>query len=446
LGKIIFPEEDMTDRKKMKPALWAVLIGIFLLALVLRGMAFLRFKDNMSLSGDARNYCLMSHQLADTGIYGYWYDGNPYGGSPGVSNARVMPGYPLFLTLVYKVVGDPWRQITAVRLIQAFLGSLCALLAFAAVRRIFGKDLPAVLTALLVAVYPTYVLSCTLLLTEGLGLFTMLLYFYAAALAFDTGNKHLHLLAGMAFGLHILVRPTLLPLFIVPFIYLLISGRKKSGPIGFRNPGRAIGMYTTGEIGKLFFLQLAGLVVVMAPWWIRNLVTLGSLIITAKGDGNALLAGTYPYWQDYFQDIPESIKGVNDAQREWAIRRIINGLKTEPWLYIKWFTWGKTQHTFGTPYLVNLVPEIKKVHEWLHNQILWFGIGGMLLHSVRQLKGFYLYLYGLIILGLQLLFIPDPRYAYQLMFFLMVGAAFLVDQILELARALLGLNKSGWTR
>ena len=446
MGKIIFPEEDMTVRKRMKPALWAVLIGIFLLALVLRGLAFMHFKDNMWLAGDARNYWLMSHQLADTGIYGYWYDGNPYGGSPGVSNARVMPGYPLFLTLVYKVVGDPWRQITAVRLIQAFLGSLCALLAFAAVRRIFGKDLPAVLTALFVAVYPTYVLSCTLLLTEGLGLFTMLLFFYVAAAAFDTGKKLLHVLSGMTFGLHILVRPTLLPLFVVPFIYLLISGRKKRGPIGFRNPGRTSGRFTLGEIGMMFALQLIGLVVVMAPWWIRNLVTLGTFIITAKGDGNALLAGTYPYWQDYFKDIPESIKGVNDAQREWGIQRIINGLKTEPWLYIKWFTWGKTQYTFGTPYLVNMVPEIKNVHRWIHDLILWMGIPGMILHSVRQLKGFYLYFYGLIFLGLQLLFIPDPRYAYQLMFFIMVGAAFLVDQILELAKALLGLNKSVWTR
>lgn len=446
MGKIIFPEEDMTVRKRMKPALWAVLTGIFLLALVLRGLAFMHFKDNMWLAGDARNYWLMSHQLADTGIYGYWYDGNPYGGSPGVSNARVMPGYPLFLTLVYKVVGDPWRQITAVRLIQAFLGSLCALLAFAAVRRIFGKDLPAVLTALFVAVYPTYVLSCTLLLTEGLGLFTMLLFFYVAAAAFDTGKKLLHVLSGMTFGLHILVRPTLLPLFVVPFIYLLISGRKKRGPIGFRNPGRTSGRFTLGEIGMMFALQLIGLVVVMAPWWIRNLVTLGTFIITAKGDGNALLAGTYPYWQDYFKDIPESIKGVNDAQREWGIQRIINGLKTEPWLYIKWFTWGKTQYTFGTPYLVNMVPEIKNVHRWIHDLILWMGIPGMILHSVRQLKGFYLYFYGLIFLGLQLLFIPDPRYAYQLMFFIMVGAAFLVDQILELAKALLGLNKSVWTR
>lgn len=426
----------MVNRRKIKPYLWTILICIFLLALILRGMAFLRFKDNMGLTGDAKNYWLMSHQLADTGIYGYWYDGNPYGGSPGVSNARVMPGYPLFLTLVYKVLGDPWRQITAVRLIQAVFGSLSSLLAFATVRRIFKKDLPAVLTALLVAIYPPYVLSCTLILTEGLGLFTMLIYFYIAALAFDTGRKSLHLLSGIAFGLHILVRPTLLPLFIVPFIYLFISGRKKQGLSYYTDPNTLTAPFTIGKIGKVFALQLTGLVAVMAPWWIRNIVSLGTLIITAKGDGNAFLAGTYPYWQDYFQDIPESIKGVNDAQREWGIRRIIEGLKTDPWLYIKWFTWGKTQYTFQTPYLTYLVPEMKRFQELIHSQILYGGIIGMIWHSIKNIRGFYLYFYGLIILGLQLMFIPDPRYAYQIMFFIMVGAAFLVNQIYELIRTL----------
>ena len=60
----------------------------------------------------------------------------------------------------------------------------------------------------------------------------------------------------------------------------------------------------------------------------------------------------------------------------------------------------------------------------------------MIWHSIKNIRGFYLYFYGLIILGLQLMFIPDPRYAYQIMFFIMVGAAFLVNQIYELIRTL----------
>ena len=429
-------EANMTVENKIRPSIKVLILVIFILALVLRGMAFLKFKDNMALSGDAKNYWLMSHQLADTGIYGYWYDGNPYGGTPGVSNARVMPGYPVFLAAIYKNIGDPYLQITAIRLLQAILGSLSALLAFAVVRRIFKKDLPAVLTALFVAVYPPYILSSTVILTEVPGLFTMLLYFYIAAIAFETGKKSLNVLAGAAFGLHILIRPALLPLFIVPFAYLLISGVKRKEHYALKGTFRGKadrGPLTARKVGLYFLLQLMGFVVVMAPWWIRNLITLGAFILTAKGDGNALLAGTYPYWQDFMKDNPENIKGVNDAQRAWGIQRIIAGLKTDPGLYIKWFTLGKTDFTFAKPYLAYLLPEMT-VQMLIHKVIIFSGVLGMIWHSIRSIKGFYFYLYGLILLGLQLLFVPDPRYAYILMFFVMVGSAHLVSNLWELIR------------
>jgi hypothetical protein len=67
----------------------------------------------------------------------------------------------------------------------------------------------------------------------------------------------------------------------------------------------------------------------------------------------------------------------------------------------------------------------------IHNGVLYSGLAGMIWHSVRQVKGLGFYFYGLIILGLQLLFIPDPRYAYLLMFFLMVGSAYFAERLLS---------------
>lgn len=417
----------ITDVKKeiSKKTLLLLLAGIFILALLLRGLAFMRFKDDMYLQGDARNYYLMSHQLADTGIYGYWYDGNPNGGSPGVSNARVTPGYPLFLTAVYAIIHDPYLHITAVRLIQAILGSLSALLGFIFVKRLFKNDWMGLFTALLIAIYPPYIFSATLLLTEVTGLFTMLLYFCMAIIAFESGKKWHHFLAGVAFGIHVLIRPALLPLFIIPFIYLLLVPRYQR-----KHPDTPQTL-SMRKISGMFLLQLGGFVLVMAPWWIRNVVSLGSLILTAKGDGNALLAGTYPYWQDYFKDIPESIKGVNDAQREWGINRIIKGFTTDFWLYFKWFTFGKIGYTLSTPYLSYLVPDLKLIMGLLHKGILFSSLVGMIWHAVKSIKGLGFYFYGLIILGLQLLFVPDPRYAYLLMFFLMVGSAFFAERLLS---------------
>ena len=40
-------------------------------------------------------------------------------------------------------------------------------------------------------------------------------------------------------------------------------------------------------------------------------------------------------------------------------------------------------------------------------------------------------IYGLTILGLQLMFVPDPRFAYLIMFFIIVGAAYLISSIIK---------------
>ena len=40
-------------------------------------------------------------------------------------------------------------------------------------------------------------------------------------------------------------------------------------------------------------------------------------------------------------DVSEEIKNSNDLQMAHGIQRLIEGLKTDPVLYIKWYTLGK---------------------------------------------------------------------------------------------------------
>ncbi|NLE26478.1 MAG: hypothetical protein GX625_14260, partial [Clostridiaceae bacterium] len=157
------------ESKKLNRKTLIFLSLIFILALGLRAVVFLKQMNVMNLSYDPRNYWIMSHQIVDDGIYGYAYD------TPsGVPNARVMPGYPLFLVAVYKILGDKFLQITAVRLLQVIASCFSVLLGFLFVKNAFKNDLAALLTALFMAIYPTYVLSTVMLLTETLALFTML--------------------------------------------------------------------------------------------------------------------------------------------------------------------------------------------------------------------------------------------------------------------------------
>ncbi len=423
------------EQRKSNRTILIFLSLILLLALGLRLVVFSKQMNNMSVSYDPRNYWIMSHQIVDDGVYGYAYD------TPsGESNARVTPGYPLFLAAVYKIIGDKYLQITAVRLLQIIMSTLSVVLGFLFVKKAFKNDLAALLTALFMAIYPTFALSPVMLLTETMALFTMLLYFYLALYAFESGKKAINLITGIAFGIHVLVRPALLPLFIFPFIFCLLSSKsaKKSyvaqtfaqSESGATNTKRPY----IRTLGLMFVFQLIGLVIVMAPWWIRNVAVLGQFTLTAEGSGNPFLAGTYPYFQDYFKDVTAEIKSSNDSQMAFGIKRLFDGLVTDPILYIKWYTLGKTAYIFNEPYLSRLSMNSQVPSIVIHFSILIPGVIGAVFHAIRSMKSFWFYFYGLAILGLQLMFVPDPRFAYLIMFFIIVGAAHLISNILNLIR------------
>jgi len=70
----------------------------------------------------------------------------------------------------------------------------------------------------------------------------------------------------------------------------------------------------------------------------------------------------------------------------------------------------------------------------IHFSILIPGVLGSIIHAVKSIKSFWFYFYGLAILGLQLMFVPDPRFAYLILFFIIVGAAHLICYIMDLIK------------
>lgn len=417
----------MQNRKANKTVLIFLAI-ILILALGLRLRVFSKEMNNMSLSYDPKNYWEMSHRMVDEGVYHYSYEDDV-----NEPNARVTPGYPIFLATVYKVIGDKYLQITVVRLLQIGMSTLSVLLGFLFVKKGFKNDLMALLTALFMAIYPTYALSPVMLLTETLALFTMLLYFYLALIAFETGKMWINIITGIAFGVHVLVRPALLPLFIFPFIFCLLSSKSSQKLSDSHTLAKPKGARLR-TLSSIFTFQLIGLLIVMLPWWIRNVVILDQLILTAQGSGNPFLAGTYPYFQDYMMDVSEHIKGNNDLQMSFGIQRLLQGLKAEPLLYIRWYTLGKIAYIFNEPYLSRLLINSETPSLVIHFSTLIPGVLGIILNSIKNIKAFWLYFYGLTILGLQLMFVPDPRFAYLIMFFIIVGAAYFLNAIISLIR------------
>lgn len=153
--------------------------------------------------------------------------------------------------------------------------------------------------------------------------FTGLLYMQVRIIQDNKWRDHLWM--GALLGLCVLIRPNVLPLAVVPYMFLWV--RTKKIDAAFR------------------LLAAASFACIMMPWWIRNWMTFHSFIFIAKGEaGNPFLGGTDPY----FRGTIDWDHIDKDNQFAEGVRRIIEGLIEEPLLWMKWMTIGKLLVFFKT--------------------------------------------------------------------------------------------------
>lgn len=359
-----------------------IFIAIIILAAYLR-IDFLRSVHHI-MPHDSIQYDAMVRQLLEKGIYAY-KDSNP--------NAHVTPGYPLFMAAIYKLVSyqlnDPLPWI---RYIQVLLSLLTIWMIYRITRQL-SNEAGGLAAAFLAAVYPPFVWANGAILTEVLGIFLMLGYLWAQLHTFRSSTVLSALISGVLLGLTVLVRPEFLPLLVVS--YLFYWGWKRN----------------TREILKLFMISSLGLVLVLTPWWIRNIVTLDKWVITAT-QTNPFKAGTYPY-KNYKDGL---IDETGKSEMEVAVERLKKGFSTQPLLFIKWYTVGKLQYIYQSPYYGGGHKPFYKVIPWIHpntfHRIL-ICLGGIasiaFLVRWRQMAG----LLAITVLTMTLIrlgFIPEYRY------------------------------------
>jgi 4-amino-4-deoxy-L-arabinose transferase-like glycosyltransferase len=350
------------------------LAAIVLLALALR-LWLLGRMGPPAPSPDAENYAAMARQLLDRGVYGYMSE---------QPNAYVTPGYPLFLTAIFALGGTEGT----VRIIQAVLGAL-TLVPLALIARDAAGDRAAVVTALILALYPAWLRAPAYLLTEVLFTFTFSLFLWVQVRAVARGTARWALLAGLTLGLAVLVRPVLAPLLPLPWLYRMWEERSI-------HPWRPA------------LWALAGFALAMLPWWVRNLAVLGKPILFATQTGNPILGGMDPYdlwqgklWSGVGSDTGDQLRRAGEIFA-WLLRE-------HPWLTLRWFTVGKFSRIFLNPWLAWEFPTL--VH--LHSPVVTFGWAGALAglrhRAVRPLS-----LVLILLTIIQLAFIPESRYAYPL--------------------------------
>lgn len=275
------------------------LVAIFLLGLGLRvGEAW----DGRAPVYDAQAYAAIAKNL-DAG------SGFTVGQGATQPSSNYSPGLPLFVAGLYEVTGGVHERLA--RVVLAVVGALSVLFAYAIGRRLTwlvrpsphrpvacevgaatGENLslrnppyreensasvwPALVGALVVAVYPALLEYQGMLMSEPLAAALLSGGVLAVLWAWDGGWVR-WLLPGVLFGALALVRPEYLG--VAALVAAIVFAREARGD------------WRHSLLRAAVFC--GAFVVLIAPWTIRNAVALDRFVPISTGGGQVLFAGTY---------------------------------------------------------------------------------------------------------------------------------------------------------
>lgn len=210
---------------------------------------------------------------------------SPYANTPIAPTAQQPPVYPFILAAIFKVCGTYTTQAASVAVgLNIMAGAVTALLLYHLGRLHFGETVGTVAAWLWVLPWMYRAIAFSSSLSSpylaALG-FTGLLLWLTKAMR--TGRGWFPL--GVYSGILVLLQPSFLPVFAIYGVWL------------FSHRGRA-----------RISLALAGLILVMTPWAIRNYLALGRFIPVRDNFGLELWLGNRPGMQgtvDYSGDFPD---------------------------------------------------------------------------------------------------------------------------------------------
>jgi len=286
---------------------WAIFLALFIAALVLR-LLFIHFLTR-DLDGDSTIYMNLARNIAANHVYSI-QDIPPYY----LTFTRV-PGYPLFIALVYSLFGHD--NIAAIRYSQAFIDTLtcvvAGLLAATWQPDAGRKRKTALIAFVLAALCPFTIRYVPAILPETLSTFLALVLALTVsyALIAATAKRALWwwLVSGIIAGAATMVRPDSGLFAIAPGLLLaglLIIG-KKGGQQNEMSWDRANRLRTLACGAVL----TVGFALAMSPWIIRNWIvfqTFQPLQPHHQGLPDGFLADGYYKWLRTWVDDQRYIK------------------------------------------------------------------------------------------------------------------------------------------
>jgi 4-amino-4-deoxy-L-arabinose transferase-like glycosyltransferase len=203
-------------------------------------------------------------------------------------SSNYSPGLPLLVAGAYEVTGGPHERLA--RVILALLGSLSVLFAYLLGRRLCrlltspgqrrahsASVVAGLIGAAAVAIYPALLEYQGMLMSEPLAATLLSGAILAIFWANEREGAVAWMLPGALLGATAMVRPEYLGVALLLAVVIFARGVAS----GWQ---RALSQIA---------ILLAGLVLVVVPWTIRNIVALDRVVPISTGGGQVLFAGTY---------------------------------------------------------------------------------------------------------------------------------------------------------
>ena len=299
---------------------------IIVIAFHLRSESWMETRVERPVQRDSADYFYYAYNLRHNQVYSRQAIQLLNPDAQIVPDAIRHPGYPLFLSLL--VDGPPTKQ--TVKNVQ-FWQMILSTLTVAGVYFLFRCVLPPIwggIAALLVALSPHLIVFNSYLLTETLFCFSLVLLGLLICRHAGYPSIGWSILIGVVIALTTLIRPSLQ---FFPVVMALLLWQAQGRKVGF----------------KSFAFICLGFVLILSPWYIRNLITLN------KASDNRLMInflhhGMYPDFK--YKQLEKSYRRPYKFDpRSKQIRTNIKSVATEmlkrfeeePGAYLKWYLLGK---------------------------------------------------------------------------------------------------------
>ncbi len=229
------------------------------------------------------------------------------------------PLYPYFLAAIYRLFG---RDLLLVRMIQAGLGSLSAVLIFYIGRDVFRRSV-GVLSGLVAATYGALIFyDGSILLTPILVLLNVLaLYLLIRADAVD--RPAAYALAGLALGLAAVGRAAALLFLPAALVWVWLGSRTVSAGVP-RDRGKSARGRGRRSVsgGRAAALVLTGVLIVLTPVAVRNyVVSRDFVLVTSNGGLNFYVGNSEKATGGYVR--PEGLDIITDPDGEDIAERAL---------------------------------------------------------------------------------------------------------------------------